>query len=85
MQTRGNRRVLLDEVSTGNDHTAGQSLARLEDLAWRHEQRLDGLDLLARETREMLEERIADTNVLIADFVALQPGLHALIDPPEVP
>lgn len=81
--TRGNRRVISDTLDTGNGHTAGQALGRLEEMSWRHEQRLDSVEVLARETKETLDEHVEDTRDLTADFRAMQPGLHALIEQAE--
>jgi len=95
--TRGNRRAINDELDTGNGHTAGQALGRLEEMAWRHEQRLDSVEVVARETKEALDEHVKAldehvealdehveaTRDLTANFRAMQPGLHALIDQAE--
>ena len=42
------------ELKTGNGHTAGQGIARLEDTLWRHEVRLDAIEVEVREVRQVL-------------------------------
>lgn len=78
--TRGNRTAILKEVKTGNDHTAGESLTRLEDAAWRHEERLDDVEIQVREAREVLDDHVDVTKDLIPEFMAMRPKLHEWLD-----
>lgn len=47
---------ILDELDTGNGHTAGEALSRLETQMWRHEDRLDSIDIRLREGKETFDE-----------------------------
>jgi hypothetical protein len=78
--TRGSKAAVLGEVSTTNGHTAGESLSRLEDMGWRHEQRLDAVEVMTRETKVAVDEHIDQTKELIPDFSAMRARLHELID-----
>jgi hypothetical protein len=56
---------ILESLDTGNSHTAGQSLTRLEDMAWRHEQRLDTIEVKLMEGQTVhgeFEARTIATN-----------------------
>ena len=76
---------LMGEWDTGNDHTSGQSLARLEEMGWRHEHRLDAVEVVAQETHQAISEHMAETRDLIDDFVRLRPRIHELTDEKEAP
>lgn len=45
---------ILAELNTGNGHTAGQGIARMEETLWRHEQRLDGIEVELREAKQAI-------------------------------
>jgi hypothetical protein len=56
-------RDAADYIDTGNGHTAGQSLSRIEEAAWRIEHRVDRVEVkidelrkFTRENRDRIEE-----------------------------
>jgi hypothetical protein len=44
------------ELTPGNGHTIGRAVARIEEMLWRHEHRLDSLELEVRATKEVTQE-----------------------------
>lgn len=53
---------ILEELNTGNGHTAGQALSRLEEQLWRHENRLDAVDVRLEDEIGIIAEKISDVN-----------------------
>ena len=51
---------VLDYLDTGNAHTAGQSLARLEVQVSAQSDRLDRVEVIAIETHAALDQHISD-------------------------
>lgn len=47
---------ILDALDTGNNHTAGQALSRIETQLWSHENRLDSIDVRLEEGKETFDE-----------------------------
>jgi hypothetical protein len=46
------RATITEAIDTGNGHTLGQAVARLEDQASEHTDRLDTVEVLVREARD---------------------------------
>ena len=46
------------EMRVGNGHTIGQAIARMEDQMWRHEERLDAVEVELRETRVAVTDKL---------------------------
>jgi hypothetical protein len=55
-QGRKTRRSTKDELDTGNGHTAGESLSRIETQLWNHENRLDSIDVRLSEGQNTFDE-----------------------------
>jgi hypothetical protein len=71
---RGNRRIasdvaaeILDELKTGNDHTVGQAVSRVEDRLYSVEQLVDRIEVRQDEQFEIVREHIADSEELIRE------------------
>lgn len=47
---------ILAELNTGNGHTAGDALSRIEEEMWRHENRLDSIEVRLMEGQEIFDE-----------------------------
>jgi hypothetical protein len=48
-------KVPLTELNTGNGHTIGQGIARIEETLWRHETRLDSIEVELREASSKVD------------------------------
>lgn len=77
---RRTREHISRELDTGNGHTAGQALARVEELGWRHENRLDKIEVELREARadidaqrRLTEAHLEEVAPLTAFVKKLQP------------
>lgn len=65
-----------EKLKTGNGHTIGAGVARLEDQSWRHEQRLDRLDLDFRDLRDVLREHVVESSAFWKSFAEFKDELR---------
>ena len=60
-----------DLLDTGNGHSIGVAVARLEEMGWRLEHRIDALDAEVREQRTLAEQHLAEVTPLIGFVQAM--------------
>lgn len=61
-------RRIRRELDTTNEHTIGQAVARLEQMAWHHEQRLDAVEMRVTEQTTEISKALFDQNRHLAIY-----------------